>query len=134
MNRSMNISQAATASGLSPRMIRHYEKIGLLPAPPRSEGGYRQYGDSDLHTLGFIQRARRLGFSMEQIARLLQLWQDRSRSSAEVKALAGEHLKELEARIADLQAMHASLAQLADCCQGDHRPDCPIINSLASPC
>ena len=129
----MNISQAATASGLSPRMIRHYEKIGLLPAPPRSEGGYRQYGDSDLHTLGFIQRARRLGFSMEQIARLLQLWQDRSRSSAEVKALAGEHLKELEARIADLQVMHASLAQLADCCQGDHRPDCPIINSLASP-
>lgn len=129
----MNISQAATASGLSPRMIRHYEKIGLLPAPPRSDGGYRQYGDRELHTLGFIQRARRLGFSMEQIARLLQLWQDRSRSSAEVKALAAEHLEELEARIADLQAMYASLAQLADCCQGDHRPDCPIINSLANP-
>lgn len=128
----MNISQAAEASGLSPRMIRHYEKIGLLPAPPRSEGGYRQYSVSDLHTLGFIQRARRLGFSMEQISRLLQLWQDRSRSSAEVKALTAEHLSELEEKIRDLQAMRDTLAELAHCCSGDERPDCPIIHSLAN--
>lgn len=127
----MNISQAAAACGLSPRMIRHYEKIGLLPSPPRSEGGYRQYSQRDLHTLGFIQRARRLGFSMEQIGHLLTLWQDRSRSSAEVKALTAAHLKELEEKIRDLQAMHDTLAELADCCSGDDRPDCPIIRSLA---
>ena len=127
----MNISQAAEACGLSPRMIRHYEKIGLLPAPPRSEGGYRQYSQRDLHTLGFIQRARRLGFSMEQIGHLLTLWQDRSRSSAEVKALTAAHLRELEEKIRDLQAMHDTLAELADCCSGDDRPDCPIIRSLA---
>ena len=128
----MNISQAAETSGLSPRMIRHYEKIGLLPAPPRSEGGYRQYNVRDLHTLGFIQRARRLGFSMEQIHRLLQLWQDRSRTSAEVKALTAEHLRELEDKIRDLQAMRDTLARLASCCNGDDRPDCPIIHSLAN--
>jgi Cu(I)-responsive transcriptional regulator len=127
----MNISQAAEACGLSPRMIRHYEKIGLLPAPPRSEGGYRQYSQRDLHTLGFIQRARRLGFSMEQIGHLLTLWQDRSRSSAEVKALTAAHLRELEEKIRDPQAMHDTLAELADCCSGDDRPDCPIIRSLA---
>jgi len=128
----MNISQAAQASGLSARMIRHYEDIGLLPAPTRSQAGYRQYTERNLHQLRFIHSARQLGFSMEQIAQLLALWQDRSRSSSEVKVLAQQHLQELEQKIADLQAMHDTLAELANSCQGDERPDCPIINSLAT--
>lgn len=128
----MNISQAAQASGLSARMIRHYEDIGLLPAPARSQSGYRQYSERELHQLRFIHSARQLGFSMEQVAQLLALWQDRSRSSSEVKVLAQQHLQELEQKIADLQAMHDTLAELARCCQGDDRPDCPIINSLAT--
>ena len=128
---STSIGELAERAGCTVQIIRHYEKIGLLPAPPRSEGGYRQYSQRDLHTLGFIQRARRLGFSMEQIGHLLTLWQDRSRSSAEVKALTAAHLRELEEKIRDLQAMHDTLAELADCCSGDDRPDCPIIRSLA---
>ncbi|MEH6564881.1 MAG: Cu(I)-responsive transcriptional regulator [Halopseudomonas sp.] len=129
----MNISQVARASGLSARMIRHYEQIGLLSAPARSEAGYRQYNENELHQLRFIRSARQLGFSMEQVAQLLTLWQDRSRSSAEVKALAQQHLQELEQKIAELQAMRDTLAELARSCQGDARADCPIINSLASP-
>lgn len=129
----MNISQAAQASGLSARMIRHYEDIGLLPAPARSQSGYRQYSERELHQLRFIHSARQLGFSMEQVAQLLALWQDRSRSSSEVEILAQQHLQELEQKIADLQAMHDTLAELAHCCQGDERPECPIINSLATP-
>ncbi|GAA6131660.1 Cu(I)-responsive transcriptional regulator [Halopseudomonas sabulinigri] len=128
----MNISQAAKASGLSPRMIRHYENIGLLQAPARSDAGYRQYNERELHTLRFIHSARQLGFSMDDTAQLLALWQDRSRSSAEVKALAEHHLQALEQKIAELQAMHDTLADLARCCQGNERPDCPIINSLAT--
>ena len=128
----MNISQVAKASGLSARMIRHYEQIGLVPAPARSESGYRQYTQTDLHSLRFIHSAREMGFSMEQIAQLLMLWQDRSRSSSEVKRLAQQHLQELEQKIADLQAMSNTLADLANCCHGDDRPDCPIIESLAS--
>lgn len=128
----MNISQVAKASGLSARMIRHYEQIGLVPAPARSESGYRQYTQTDLHSLRFIRSAREMGFSMEQIAQLLMLWQDRSRSSSEVKRLAQQHLQELEQKIADLQAMRNTLADLANCCHGDDRPDCPIIESLAS--
>lgn len=127
----MNISQAAQATGLTPRMIRHYEKIGLLPDTRRSASGYRLFNDQDLHTLRFIQRARGLGFSIEQIGQLLALWQDRNRSSAVVKQLAREHLKELEDKIAGLQAMHASLSELASCCLGDERPDCPILERLA---
>jgi len=129
----MNISQAAKASGLSPRMIRHYENIGLLQEPARSNAGYRQYNERELHTLRFIHSARQLGFSMDDTAQLLTLWQDRSRSSAEVKALAQHHLQTLEQKIAELQAMHDTLANLAECCQGNERPDCPIINSLATP-
>ncbi|HDY99733.1 MAG TPA: Cu(I)-responsive transcriptional regulator [Pseudomonas sabulinigri] len=129
----MNISQVAQASGLSARMIRHYESIELLPAPTRSESGYRQYSQRDLHNLRFIHSARQLGFSMEQVAQLLALWQDRSRSSSEVKLLAQQHLQELEQKIVDLQAMRDTLAELARSCQGDDRPDCPIINSLATP-
>lgn len=129
----MNISEVARASGLSPRMIRHYEQIGLLAEVARTPAGYREYSDSELHSLRFIQHARSLGFSMEQIGQLLALWQDRQRSSAEVKQLVQGHLQALEEKIRDLQAMHATLAQLADCCHGDHRPECPILDTLASP-
>jgi MerR family copper efflux transcriptional regulator len=129
----MNISEAAKASGLTPRMIRHYESIGLLPSAERSPAGYRRYDDRDVHSLRFIQRSRTLGFSIEQIGQLLALWQDRARTSAEVKALAKQHLLELEVKIAGLQAMHDSLAHLADCCRGDERPDCPILDDLVGP-
>lgn len=127
----MNISQAASASGLTPRMIRHYEKIGLLPGAARTAAGYRLFNEQDLHNLRFIQRARGLGFSIEQIGQLLALWHDRDRSSAAVKQLARQHLKELEDKIAGLQSMHASLSELASCCLGDERPDCPILERLA---
>lgn len=127
----MNISQAATTTGLTPRMIRHYEKIGLLRSTRRTASGYRLFDEQDIHTLRFIQRARSLGFSIEQIGQLLALWQDRERSSAVVKQLARQHLQELEEKIAGLQAMHASLSQLASCCLGDDRPDCPILERLA---
>lgn len=127
----MNISQAAQASGLTPRMIRHYETIGLLPAAERSPAGYRRYTERDLHTLRFIQRGRRLGFGIEKIGQLLALWQDRERSSKEVKALAQGHLRELDEKIASLQGMRDTLAELADCCRGDNRPDCPILARLA---
>lgn len=127
----MNISQAAATTGLTPRMIRHYEKIGLLPGTLRTAAGYRLFNEQDLHTLRFIQRARSLGFSIEQIGQLLALWQDRERSSAVVKQLARQHLLELEEKIAGLQAMHDSLSELASCCLGDERPDCPILERLA---
>lgn len=127
----MNISQAAKVSGLTPRMIRHYEKIGLLPGTLRTAAGYRVFDEQDLHTLRFIQRARSLGFSIEQISQLLALWQDRERSSAVVKQLARQHLLELEEKIAGLQSMHDSLSELASCCLGDERPDCPILERLA---
>ena len=127
----MNISQAATTTGLTPSMIRHYEKIGLLRSTRRTASGYRLFDEQDIHTLRFIQRARSLGFSIEQIGQLLALWQDRERSSAVVKQLARQHLQELEEKIAGLQAMHASLSQLASCCLGDDRPDCPILERLA---
>lgn len=127
----MNISQAAKVSGLTPRMIRHYETIGLLPSADRSPAGYRRFNERDLHTLRFVQRARNLGFSMEQISQLLALWQDRERSSAEVKELAEQHLRQLDEKIAGLQGMRDTLAELATCCRGDQRPDCPILARLA---
>ncbi|SDU17194.1 Cu(I)-responsive transcriptional regulator [Halopseudomonas salegens] len=127
----MNISDVARASGLSPRMIRHYEQIGLLPQVARKTSGYRDYSETELHSLRFIQHARSLGFSMEQVGQLLALWQNRQRSSAEVKQLVQGHLQELEKKIQDLQAMHDTLAQLADCCHGDNRPECPILDTLA---
>lgn len=127
----VNISQAAKATGLTPRMIRHYESIGLLAGTARTAAGYRLFSEQDLHTLRFIQRARSLGFSIDQISQLLALWQDRERSSATVKALARQHLQELEDKIAGLQSIHDSLSQLASCCLGDERPDCPILERLA---
>lgn len=127
----MNIGQAAKASGISAKMIRHYESVGLFPQALRTEAGYRQYGDKDLATLRFIRHARDLGFSIEQIRALLGLWQDRRRPSRQVRALAQAHIEELDAKLKDLQAMKATLEHLVHCCHGDDRPDCPIIDSLA---
>ena len=126
----MNIGAASDASGVSQRMIRHYEKIGLVPAPPR-RGSYRDYGDADVHRLRFIANARDLGFPVEEIRTLLGLWSDRGRSSAEVKALAEARAAELARKVRALEAMRRSLTGLAQVCHGDHRPDCPIIDKLA---
>lgn len=127
----MNISQAARISGVSPKMIRHYETLGLIPAPARSDAGYRLYGSNDIHRLAFIARARDLGFSIAEIARLVDLWQDQSRPSAHVKALALEHVAQLDDKIRQLQEMKATLEKLAASCHGDDRPECPILDSLA---
>ena len=126
----MNIGAASDATGVSQRMIRHYEKIGLVPAPPR-RGSYRDYGDADVHRLRFIANARDLGFPIEEIRTLLGLWSDRGRSSAEVKALAEARAAELGRKVCALEAMRRSLAGLAQACHGDERPDCPIIERLA---
>ena len=117
--RLLNIGQAARASGVSAKMIRHYEQVGLLPAATRTEAGYRQYGDADVHTLRFVRHARDLGFSIAEIGRLVGLWQDRTRPSREVKALAQAHIDALDRKVAELQAMKASLAHLVHCCRGD---------------
>lgn len=127
----MNIGDAAAASGVSAKMIRHYEKIGLLPPAARSDAGYRRYQPRDVESLRFIRRARDLGFSLEAIGGLLDLWRDRGRASAEVKQLALGHARALEARIAELQAMARTLNHLAAACHGDDRPDCPILDDLA---
>jgi len=127
----VNIGQASTASGVSQRMIRHYEKIGLIPTPPRRDSGYRDYSDADVHRLRFIANARDLGFPIEEIQMLLALWSDRGRSSAEVKALATARAAELERKAALLEAMRRTLVDLAERCHGDARPDCPILESLA---
>jgi MerR family transcriptional regulator, copper efflux regulator len=129
----MNIGQAARESGVSAKMIRYYETVGLLKPAGRTAAGYRVYTNTDLHTLRFVRRARDIGFSLEEIERLLALWQDRSRASAEVKELALQHLSELEAKIAELQGMAQTLRHLARTCHGDNRPDCPILDDLAGP-
>ena len=125
------IGAAARQSGVSAKMLRHYEDLGLLGPVARSEGGYRQYGSADVHTLRFIKRCRELGFSMAEITELVLLWQDRSRASASVKRVAQQHLDELNRRIAALQAMQRSLQTLLTHCHGDARPDCPILDDLA---
>ncbi|MDX3910500.1 MAG: Cu(I)-responsive transcriptional regulator [Sphingobium sp.] len=126
----MNIGTAAEASGVSQRMIRHYEKIGLVPAPPRRDSGYRDYNEADVHRLRFIANARDLGFPIDDISALLGLWSDRKRSSADVKALAEARAAELGRKIHTLEAMRRSLVDLARSCHGDDRPDCPIIERL----
>ena len=128
----MNIGQAARHSGLSAKMIRYYESIGLLKPAHRSDSGYRLYSDDDLHTLAFIKRSRDLGFSLEEVGKLLALWQDRQRASSEVKALARQHIDELNQKIVELTSLRDTLQELVDTCQGDHRPDCPILKGLAS--
>ena len=125
-----SIGEAAALSGISAKMIRHYESIGLVPEAARTAAGYRLYNDDDVHRLRFIHRARSLGFAIKQIEVLLALWSDRSRASAEVKALALEHAAELGERIAEMQAMQRTLEDLARRCHGDERPDCPILDDL----
>lgn len=127
----MNIGEAAAASGVSAKMIRHYERIGLIRESGRTAAGYRQYQPRDVHLLRFVRRARDLGFSLEQIGQLLSLWEDPERASADVKRLAAAHIAELDARIAALSEMRATLVTLAATCRGDHRPDCPILADLA---
>lgn len=126
----MQIGELAAASGVSAKMIRHYEGIGLLPAPARRDSGYRDYGAADLHRLRFVRRAKDLGFSVDQIRDLLRLWADRSRTSAEVKAIALAHVADLQRRANAMAEVAGALRHLADACQGDHRPDCPIIHEL----
>lgn len=127
----MNIGEAAKASGVSAKMIRHYESVGLFPEATRTESGYRQYTDKEIGTLRFIRQSRDLGFSIEQIRELLGLWQNRKRPSRQVRALAQAHIAELEEKLHELQAMKATLEHLVHCCHGDDRPDCPIIETLA---
>jgi MerR family copper efflux transcriptional regulator len=128
----MNIGQAAKSSGLSAKMIRYYESIGLLQAANRTDSGYRLYSTNDLHTLAFIKRSRDLGFSLEEVGRLLTLWQDRGRASADVKALAHEHIVELNQKIEELAGLRDTLQDLVEHCQGNDRPDCPILKDLES--
>jgi MerR family transcriptional regulator, copper efflux regulator len=127
----MNISAASTASGVSAKMIRHYEALGLVPGVRRSDAGYRQYDEATVHMLRFIRRARDLGFDTKEIGALLQLWRNKRRSSAEVKRIAAKHVAALDERIAALQAMQRTLSHLAHHCHGDERPDCPILDDLA---
>ncbi|MDL2339529.1 MAG: Cu(I)-responsive transcriptional regulator [Pseudomonadota bacterium] len=128
----MNIGQAATASGVSAKMIRHYEQVGLFPEPGRTDSGYRQYSEKEVHTLRFIRQARDLGFSIQQIGELVGLWQNRRRPSRQVKALAEAHIKELEQKAQALLAMKSTLEHLVQCCHGDDRPECPILDTLAA--
>jgi len=128
----MNIGEASKASGVSTKMIRYYESIGLINAPLRTESGYRVYSDNDVHALRFISQARDLGFSVEQMGSLLALWRDRSRASADVKSIALEHIRTLDEKARALQAMSKTLRHLADHCHGDDRPDCPIIEGFAA--
>ena len=127
----MNIGEAARRSGVSAKMIRHYESLGMLPQVSRTDSGYRQYGDREVHTLRFIRRARDLGFSIAEIGELLKLWQNQRRSSANVKKIAQQHLAALDAKMAEMAAMRKTLQHLVHCCSGDDRPDCPILDELA---
>jgi MerR family copper efflux transcriptional regulator len=127
----MNIGEVAKRSGVPAKTIRYYESIGLIRPAERSQAGYRIYGDRELQTLRFIQRARNLGFSVKQVSELLALWQDRERASGDVKAVARRHLEEIDRRMAELQSMRDTLEHLVGRCQGDDRPDCPILADLA---
>ena len=126
-----NIGEAARTSGVSAKMIRYYESIGLIPRAARSDSGYRHYGEADIHTLRFIRRARDLGYPLETIVQLLALWRDQDRPSAEVKRIALEHAATLRRKIAELEVMVGAIEHLATHCRGDHRPDCPIMDDLA---
>jgi len=127
----MNIGEVAQTSGLPAKTIRYYEDIGLI-APLRGENGYRQFRDRDLHKLQFLGRARSLGFGIEECRTLLALYEDDTRASGDVKAIARDHMERIEKKIAELQAMHATLSHLVEACAGDARPDCPILADLAA--
>ncbi|HUP98649.1 MAG TPA: Cu(I)-responsive transcriptional regulator [Usitatibacter sp.] len=126
----MNIGEAAKASGVSAKMIRHYEENGFIPKAARTTSGYRTYAEADIHVLRFIRRSRDLGFSLAEIKTLLGLWGNRRRASADVKRLAERHVRDLDGKIAEMQAMRRTLVELARHCHGDHRPDCPILDDL----
>ena len=126
-----NIGEAANASGISAKMIRHYEKVELLPAASRTISGYRTYNQRDVQMLRFIKHSRDLGFSIKQIAALLSLWRDKNRSSSKVKSLATEHIQMLNQKIEELNTMKSALSRLVSCCHGDELPDCPILDELA---
>ena len=127
------IGMAAQRAGVSARMVRHYESLGLLPPVGRTDSGYRQYTEAEVHALRFIRRSRDLGFSIAEITTLLSLWQDKARASSQVKSIAQAHIDDLNTRIADMQAMQRTLQTLVSCCQGNDRPDCPILDDLAKP-
>lgn len=129
----MNIGQAAKASGISAKMIRHYESIGLIAEGRRSAAGYRLYDERDVHVLRFIRSARNLGFSLDQIRVLLSLWRDQGRASADVKSIAQQHIGELEQKIRELTEMRDVLERLVHSCSGDQRPDCPILQGIEKP-
>ena len=129
----MNIGQAADASGVSAKMIRYYEEIGLIRPPARTDSNYRVYGSDEVHVLRFIRRSRTLGFSIEETSTLLALWQDKTRASGEVRDIASGPIGPLETKIAELQSMVGTLKHLVHCCHGDNRPDCPILDDLAGP-
>ncbi|MFT3813108.1 MAG: Cu(I)-responsive transcriptional regulator [Acidovorax sp.] len=132
MNWPVPIGVAARRAGVSARMVRHYESLNLLAPVARTDSGYRQYTEADVHALRFIRRGRDLGFSMEEIAALLGLWQDKRRASAQVKQIAQAHIDDLGQRIAAMQAMQRTLQSLVHCCHGDERPECPILDDLAA--
>ncbi len=127
----MNIGEAAKASGVNAKLIRHYESISIIPKASRSDSGYRIYSDADVQILAFVKRARNLGFSMKEIKKLVSLWRNKTRASADVKQLAQTHVKEMEIKIEELQTMVRALKHLSRNCHGDGRPDCPIIDGLA---
>ena len=130
MSESLNIGSVGEAAGVPPKTIRYYESIGLIAAPRRRANGYRSYSETDMRTLAFIKRARSLGFSVDEVRELLDLWRDGSRKSAAVKALAARHIEALDLKIAELQSMRAALAHLVKRCHGDARPNCPILGEL----
>jgi Cu(I)-responsive transcriptional regulator len=129
----LNIGEAARASGVSAKMIRHYEDTGVVPKPPRTVAGYRLYREADIHTLRFVHRARELGFPVREAAALVGLWRNRRRSSADVHRVARRHLAALDSKIEQLEAMRRTLRHLVQSCHGDERPDCPILDDLAQP-
>lgn len=129
----MNIGEVAERTGVPPKTIRYYEEIDLIPAPAREQNGYRSYTDEAVHTLRFVASARNLGFTVEQCRALLALYRDKGRASSDVKRVANEHITEIDRRIEELQAMRKVLADLAHRCQGNDRPDCPIIDELSAP-
>ena len=128
----MNIGKASKLTEVPAKTIRYYESIGLIPAAARAENGYRDYGEREVETLRFIKRARSLGFSIEDVRNLLDLWQNTKRASADVKAVALKHIEDVETRIRELESIRDTLRHLTACCHGDDRPDCPILEGLAS--
>ena len=128
----MNIGEASKNSGVSSKMIRHYESLGIIPKAGRTDSGYRKYSENDIHILRFIRHGRELGFSMKDLKQLVSLWKNKSRSSAQVKSIAKKHRDELQKKLVEIQAIISTLDKLVECCHGDERPECPILDELES--